>query len=117
MEGLGTFSSRYNKATYNSSAGVFLPPQIKICFSPYFKPGNHLLEESISRKEKISISEARETILYFANFIKRAINWNDYIKIPGLGIIHRESDQQITMTTFEEFPENNIGNGLYAISI
>ena len=115
VEGLGTFSSHYDKAYYNPSEGLFIPPKITLCFASGKAINNHLLEESISRKENIPISEARKTVNYFVNFIKTAIRWNDCVRIPGLGIMSQEADDSISLLPAEDYTETFIGNGLSPI--
>lgn len=66
----GAFIANYMPSSFNDISGSLMPPQKRIAFNEILKQDDGLLATYISRRESVTIDEAKRTIQSFVSEIK-----------------------------------------------
>ena len=66
----GAFIANYMPSSFNDISGSLMPPQKRIAFNEILKQDDGLLATYISRRESVTIDEAKRTIQNFVSEIK-----------------------------------------------
>lgn len=69
----GAFIANYMPSSFNDISGSLMPPQKRIAFNEILKQDDGLLATYISRRESVTIDEAKRTIQNFVSEIKYSL--------------------------------------------
>ncbi|RYU97225.1 HU domain-containing protein [Emticicia agri] len=70
----GAFIANYMPSSFNDISGSLMPPQKRIAFNEILKQDDGLLATYISRRESVTIDEAKRTIQNFVTEIKSSLD-------------------------------------------
>lgn len=96
VPGLGLFSTRYEKASFDPADGVFYPAHIRVIFLPDKREDTSLLL-SLTRKLKISEEEAEAIINKYKERVLEIIEKNRYCRIDGIGYLMTDYKGNLTL--------------------
>ncbi len=81
----GAFVSNYIPAHYNKISGSLQPPQKKIAFNEVLKHDDGLLAMQISRKDKVTLDEAKRKIQLYVNSVKDSLLNKNSFELNSIG--------------------------------
>lgn len=97
VPGFGSFSASHEKANFDSFDGTFYPSRIRIRFSKCEDENNDLLQVSLSRKLKITSSEASLIISQFISKIQSKLKKSGYCRLEGIGYLITKSNGTLVL--------------------
>lgn len=100
----GAFIANYLPSSFNEVSGSLMPPQKKIAFNEILKQDDGLLATHISRKESLTIDEAKKKIQSFVSDVKETLSINKNYVFDKVGnfILNEENN-----LVFEPDRKNN----------
>ncbi len=110
----GAFVSNYIPANYNKVSGSLQPPQKKIAFNELLKHDDGLLATHISRKDKVTIEEAKRKIQLYVRLVKDSLINKETFELDSIGkFVLNESNSII----FEPNHKSNFYAESYGLDI
>ncbi len=112
LPGFGGFIARYEGATIHTLKHSLLPPRKKLAFNSSLKVSDGLLENTISRKEGISLDEVTVELKSFVAEIEDGIEEIGHYQIAGIGKFFYNEEYSIQ---FEADAKENFLEESYAL--
>ncbi len=95
VPGIGAFVATRQSAQYDEVTGRFMPPARLISFNPAITHDDGLLASSISRRQKISFEQARESVSEEAELMRRRLKAEGSLNVTRVGTLLRHSDSRL----------------------
>jgi nucleoid DNA-binding protein len=105
----GAFEKITVSASIDEKTGEMAPPHTNVVFKPELKSDNGILIKYIAEKEKIEENKATEEIKKQVDVWNANISSGKNVILPGIGLIHKDSNGEITFKSDvkpSEFPDS-----------
>lgn len=96
VPGLGAFIATRSEALVSEK--VMLPPSRQVSFNPAMTHDDGLLAESVSRRLRISFTQAREKVSAEVALLHRRLNTEGAVQLVNVGILRRRSGGRLDFT-------------------
>ncbi|CAH0994948.1 hypothetical protein EMA8858_01064 [Emticicia aquatica] len=100
----GAFIANYMPSSFNEISGSLMPPQKRIAFNEILKQDDGLLATHISRRESVTIDEAKRKIQSFVIDIKDSLATEKYYTFDKIGNFALNEENSLV---FEPDRKNN----------
>lgn len=100
----GAFIANYMPSSFNEISGSLMPPQKRIAFNEILKQDDGLLATHISRRESVTIDEAKRKIQSFVTDIKDSLATDKNFSFDKVGIFVLNEENSLV---FEPDRKNN----------
>lgn len=117
LPGIGAFIASYKPAYINSEWGIITPPRREIYFNSSITNNDGLIANSISRKERISFSEASQILQEKSILLKKTLSTQGEITIGHIGTLHYGEDATISFEPFKNSSKSQNRNGFDTICL
>lgn len=97
VEGLGTFSLYFEKASFHKDLNLFYPSRLRVLFTSQSESSSSMLQKSLQRQMKISKEEASRLIQDFVESVNIRLYKSKYCKIEGLGYLINKGKNNISL--------------------
>lgn len=117
LPGIGAFIASYKPAYINSEWGIITPPRREIYFNSAITNNDGLIANSISRKERISFSEASQILQEKSMLLKKTLTAQGEITIGHIGTLLYGEDATISFEPFINSSKLQNRNGFDTICL
>lgn len=96
VPGIGAFVATRHEALVSSN--VMLPPRREITFNPAMTHDDGLLAGSVSRRLRISFTQARERVAAEVTLLQRRLQAEGAVNLTNIGLLQRRSGGRLDFT-------------------
>ncbi len=116
--GLGGFIANHAPARYNDSCdNLFLPPYRSVCFNQHLQTNDGLLVQAYMSAYDASYPDAYKQMNLDIEDVLNALDINGTFELPGIGILNKGINGNITFTAFDSGILTPALYGLYSFCI
>ncbi len=110
---LGTFTTTYVPSKWSEQEELFLPPYRSVSFSTEPKEGNDLFVTTLSRRYRVSATDAHVMCAEYLDYIRQELSENGTMDLGSIGVFVQE--EETDPLTFYPAPSGAASPSLYGL--